>query len=515
MWQGPSAKPRVQEVDARSHPRPRKLALRLPRIPLPAKLLLSYLLLLALAAVPNFLYVRSSLEKGLLEQAQHELLETARRTAGILAPLDDEARILRARELSQMTGQRVTLTSASSAVVMDSETSLGEPLAPKTDRPEILEAAATGSGVARRVSEKTGQETLYAAVRLPVSRGASNEDDGAAVVRVGRALASLRTSTEELTRFERNVQAGAISVALLLSLLAAMRFVRPLQRVIATARSLGAGDLAAHSGVATDDEVGDAGRALDTMAVELRRRLANAGSGDAVLSQLVDALPIAVVVFEVTGELLALNGAARSAFGVEGPNASKRLKELTSSASFERALENAEGDGEPEALEIEVAGARVRGSVHVLKRPGAAPLHVLLGEGMVRMQGTTLPPFENVAPHQLAEVLDGACADARSGVAAAAVALEVSEVPAVAVVDVDQRIRSAISAVLLGCARAVSGRQEILAVEVKVEPTRVRLVLQADPGAAVIDTVRPLLEPLGGDVRVDREHSTTMWIPRA
>lgn len=478
---------------------------------MPAKLLISYLLLLALAAVPNFLYVRSRLEKELVNEAERELLETARRSAGILAPLADGARIAHARELALMTGQRVTLTSRHGEVVMDSETPEGQPLAAKSDRPEILEAAAKGTGIARRVSETTDEETLYAAARLPLAQS----EEGAAVVRVGRALASVRTSTEQLTRFARNIQAGAISVALLLSLFAAIQFVRPLQRVIAAARALGAGDLAARSGVASDDEVGDAGRALDAMAVEIRRRLANAGSGDAVLSQLVDALPIAVVIFEVTGEVLALNGAARSAFRVEGPNASKRLKDITSSASFERALENAEGDGEPEPLEIDVAGTRVRGSVHVLKRPGTAPFYVLLGEGVQRAAGTTLPPFESVHPRQLADVIAEAQRDAAGAIAKLGVVLELGDTPHAVVVDVGQRVREALAAAFIGCARAVAGRQDTLAVDVKIEPTRVRFTLEADPGKLVLDVVRPLLEPLGGEVDVEPERSTTLWIPRA
>jgi HAMP domain-containing protein len=499
------------DARARTDDRPPKAALRLPRIPLPAKLLISYLLLLALAAVPNVLYVRSRLEKELVDDAERELLETARRSAGVLAPLNEAARIAHARELALMTGQRVTLVAGSGAVLMDSETPPSTPLALKSDRPEILEAAAKGSGVARRVSDTTHLETLYAAARLPVTRS----DEGAAVVRVARGLASVRTSTEQLTRFARNVQAAAISVALLLSLFAAMQFVRPLQRVIAAARALGAGDLAARSGVSSDDEVGDAGRALDAMAAEIRRRLASAGSGDAVLSQLVDAVPIACVIFEVTGEVLALNGVARTAFRVEGPNASKRLKDITSSPDFERALEMAEGDGEPEPLEIDVGGVRVRGRVHVLKRPGTAPFYVLLGESAPRQLATTLPPFENVRPRALTDVLAEAGSDAAGVLASSGVALEVGDAPAVVVVDVDHRVRSAIAAALGGCARAVAGRQETLAVDVKVESARVRLTMESDPGRTVVDGIRPLLEPLGGGIEVDHERATTLWIPRA
>src|SRR5581483_11372311 len=160
---------------------------------------------------------------------------------------------------------------------------------PERDRPEVRDASTSGRGVARRAVG--GAESILAAARVPSTR-----DEPGAVVRIARALSSVRTSVDGLTRFARNTQAAAASVAIFLCLVAAARFQRPLQKVIAAAKALGGGDLAARSGVSSNDEVGDAGRAIDAMAAEIRRRLANAGSADAVVAQLVDALPLPCVI---------------------------------------------------------------------------------------------------------------------------------------------------------------------------------------------------------------------------
>ncbi len=482
----------------------RKASLARLRVPLPAKLLSSYVLLLAVAAVPNFVYVTARLEHDLVADATRDLLDTAQMSAGVLAPLSPADRVARARDLAHMTGDRVTLFGPAGEVLFDSEPAA----APDRDPVEMRDAAATGRGTARRADN--GADALFAAARLPVSREA-----GTPVVRVARPLAAVRSSTESLTRFARNIEAAAISLAIFLSVVAAVRFQRPLRRVIAAAKALGAGDLAARTGVSSNDEVGDAGRAIDGMAAEIRRRLANAGSADAVVAQLVDALPLPCVIFEVDGEVLSLNGPARAVLRLEGPNASRRLKELTASETFERALAAAEDDGEPEPIDVEVApGAVVRGTVHVLKRPGVPPLYVLLGRGPVKAGVTTLPGVEGVRSLAFADLLKEAEGDASGSFAHAGVDLAVTGAPSVLVVDVGHRVQRALSACLSGCARALEGRQRTLAVDVTVDDTSVQLALEADLGRDALAQIRPLLEPLGGGVEVDTD-GTTLRIPRA
>lgn len=482
----------------------------LPRVPLPAKLLLSYLLLLSIVAIPNYVYVRARLEASLIDEAEAQLMAVAERTAGVLAGLPDDERLGRLRDLARMSGDRITLVGAGGMVLFDS---VAGPIPQShADRPEIRAAWASGEGSARRLSDTTREDTLYAAARLPI--GTAEREDRT-VVRVARPLTEVRSSTEDLTRFARNVQAAAISVSFLLSLLSAIQFVRPLRRVADAAKALGGGDLAARTDVTSNDEVGDAGRAIDAMALELRRRLANAGSGDAVLAQLVDALPVPCVIFEVTGDVLALNGAARAAYGIEGPLASRRLKALTTSARFERALEAAEGDGEPEPLDVEVAdNARVHSTVHVLKRPGAAPLYVLLGKDPSAPEATTLPPSDALRVRPFSDVLKEARVEAGTAMAKAGVDLEVAPAPDVLVVDLGQRVPRALAECLRAGALTIAGRGA-LCLDVKVETTQVAVAFEAGLGADSVSRIAPLLEPLGGRIEVDGQRSTTVWIPRA
>jgi HAMP domain-containing protein len=480
---------------------------RIPRLALPTKLFVSYLTVVAFGAVPTFLYVRQQLQGELVELAQAQLRTATARAANSLMPYDERTVLARVRVVSGVVPHRVTLVAPTGELLFESAALTDEN---HGNRPEIRAALAGRPLVdvfdARRVSGTTGIDTIYAATRLV--------PDGP-VLRLASPIAPIVEAADALKRFARNVQAIAISAALGFSLLAALLFVRPLQRVVATARSFGDGDLSARARLHADDEVGDVARALDQMAVDLRRRLANAGSGDAVVAQLVDAIPVPCVVVEATGELLALNGPARRALGIDSGTARRRIQELTQHGRFRRALDEAEADGDPEPCILPLPdGGRFEGIVHVLKRPGAPPLIVLLGHEPPPDGATTLPPVTSVAALPFDAVLGDARERARATLAALAVAVEVDDSPGVLVADVDGRLARALAIAFEACARSVAGKGDIVGVTVHVEPTRVRLVLDSGVDAGFVEAVKPLVAPLGGDVATgDRE--VRLWLPRA
>ena len=111
------------------------------------------------------------------------------------------------------------------------------------------------------------QGANYAAVRI-----VGPDDSNLGTVRLSHPVKGLLAAAAHLRRFAGVILAVAMSLSLFFSWLAAFWFMRPLQRVTEAAKSLGGGDLSARATVRGDDEVGDAARALDTMAVDLRGR---------------------------------------------------------------------------------------------------------------------------------------------------------------------------------------------------------------------------------------------------
>ena len=112
-----------------------------------------------------------------------------------------------------------------------------------------------GTGYARRHSETTGFETLYVARQMV---DAKNQPYG--VLRLATSVDSIEAVTSGTMRFLLNAMAVAASVAILFSLVSAILFVRPLQRVGAMAQNLASGDLGVKVLQPTNDEVGDVAR---------------------------------------------------------------------------------------------------------------------------------------------------------------------------------------------------------------------------------------------------------------
>ena len=481
---------------------------RFPRIPLPAKLLISYLVVVAVAGVPTFFYIRSALKADLLQLAEERLRDGTRRAASGLMPYSESVRD-RLRAVSAVIPQRVTLIAPSGEVLFDSDSTTRDNHA---ERPEVI-AARQGRplvdvAVARRTSTSTNKDTVYAATRLV--------DDGP-VLRLADDVDDVLTAATDLKLFARNIVALAVSLAMFLSFLSVLLFLRPLRRVVATAQALANGDLSARAALDSDDEVGDVGRALDRMALDLRRRLANAGSGDAVLAQLVDALPVPCVIIETSGEPLALNGAARRALRLEGTNARRRVQQVAASGRFKRAVAEAEADGDPEpCVIIAEDGSRFEGTVHVLKRPGAPPLTVLLGHETTEDVVSALPaPSFVVTAVSFSAVLQEARERARAALVELGVLVEVDDEPGVMLADVDGRLAKALGLVFESCARALGGKSDLLAVDVHVEATRVRLSFGVEPGDGVLEATRPLVCPLGGDITGVEPAEVRLWLPRA
>ncbi len=495
------------------------------RLPLPLKVLLSYLAVVAVGAVPTFFYLRQELSEQLIRESATRLAERGRRMARLIAAAPPNRQHDELERLAALTPERLTVIAPSGEVLFETHAERAD-LRSHADRPEVVQARSledepvpdtvtslslrTGVGVAHRVSETTGIDTLYVAVRLPADPASQQP-----VLRIARRVDTLSDVTNETVRFLGNAQAVAISLAFGLSLLAALVLVRPLVRLRSVAEKLAAGDFGAQADVKRDDEIGDLGRSLLALAAEIRRRMATSGAGEAMMVQLVDVLDTPVVVFQVDGDVIALNGAARKLLDVEGPGAGQRIREMFDDVAFQAALKQAEDEGQPEAVLLKAsAGRQTSVRVFVLKRPGSAPLGLMLGPSEVT--GTALlPDVEAVRSRALADLVAEVREEATRSLGGAGIELDAPvDLPVVQLADADGRLAAALLTTLTGCAVSFGGRPGKLSLDIEVQDTRVALALDAAPPSDVIARVRPLVEPLGGRLEVESGEAT-LWLPRA
>lgn len=476
------------------------------RVPFPFKVFLSYLLVLACGAVPTWIYLQAHLETRLREDAARQLAERLRPLANALAPLDRAQREAKLRSLAPLLPERLTYVDGSGAVLYDSEVTQVAELENHVSRSEIQQALGgaagplsdLGYGVDSRTSATTGAPSLYVAVRLEAPSG-----KGSHVLRLATPTARLDEVSASLSSFFRNSQAGAISVALLLSLISAVVFVLPLRRLRKQARALASGDYTARGKSLGNDEIGDVARALQELAFELRRRLAAAEAGSAILAQLLEELDTPAIVFQGDGALVAVNAGGRDLVRHHAHHGDA-LEDTVASLATLPALREA-WDQARERCEVTPAtlalpsGKTLECWVSALERPGQDGYGVLWGarpcqpvlQRTAQVHAVGLDDLVGQALHELEHE-------------------PLPELSAERVATVDDNEAVATRLFL----RAVIHAKRKLELQLKEQPTQLGLEVERKVDGETRATIGRLLRPAGGRIEANGK-TTTLWLARA
>ena len=242
------------------------------------------------------------------DQIENTLIAEARLAADLLArtPVSTAADLLaEADRTGALVGARVTLIRADGVVVGDSsQTPEGVAgMENHGQRPEVIDARASGLGKSRRHSATLKIDMLYVAV--PV------RNPSVAFVRValpltdvGHQLQQVLTATVTALSF---ALVGGVAIAWLFS----QRIGRRVRLVADVARRYRGGDLTPpHLGFG-DDEIGDVARALDRSVQEIGRRLAEQARDRTRMEAILGGMVEGVIVVDPQGRLQLVNDAAR------------------------------------------------------------------------------------------------------------------------------------------------------------------------------------------------------------
>lgn len=502
------------------------------RFPLHVKVMISYLVVVGLIAVPTYVYLRTNVPEELQSFVEQDLERQARTLAQGLTPLAPAQLAEATERLVRSVPQRVTVVLPNGRVLGDTVAlrpsaqggSEGPPLALDNhgNRPEIQEALLQGSGVAHRDSATTGQPTLYVAVRFPA------KGPPAGVVRLAMPTRMLHHASADFLEFFKAAGALALSGAVLLSLLAAVVVSRPLRRMAEAAGAFAAGDFGHAVVVGGQDEIGDAARALSDLAAELRSRLVQAGADRMTLRAVMDNLPCGVLIFDDGNQLHAINSRARQMLDLasvqdEGQRAHQLLEPPEHAATIARVL--ASGSSEAMALQVPWLALPLLGIWLTVAAPsGASTIALILQD----MPGTTAERLPHLGPTAAwtdraqalrvipaAKLCDQALADLADLLAHsnAQIQFDLSDGDA-GVVEVGGKVRRALTLWLQEALAHSGGAQ--LRVRGQWSPTRLRLAVWTHGEAWQPRGVSELLSGVGGSAGAERQGGTTQtWIDLA
>jgi two-component system, OmpR family, phosphate regulon sensor histidine kinase PhoR len=283
------------------------------------KLTLTLVGFVALTSIAAGLYLSRAFDDFAVES-----LEARLATAGRL--LHDDVRALLGRRAGREelgawvrraaapTESRVTIMAPDGVVVADSEVPPAElgRLENHAARPEMRAALEGRVGSDLRTSVSIHTPLLY--VALPVR-------DAERVIGVLRLALPLSAVTSSYGRVHRVLLAGglvALVVASGIGIFVAGRVTRPVVEMQAIARQMSEGQFAVRAPVASIDELGSLGRALNLMVARLRDQIETLQSERAKATAILDGMVEGVIAVDGHETVLLMNERARAMFGV-GP----------------------------------------------------------------------------------------------------------------------------------------------------------------------------------------------------
>jgi two-component system phosphate regulon sensor histidine kinase PhoR len=323
--------------------------------------------LVLVVAVGFGLVARRGLEERARERLAVSLEASARLAAallgdGIVEPARSVEVRARVAEVARAGGVRLTLIARDGRTIADSGGGFegGESQA---ERPEVAAALAGGVGRTERSVGAPRRSFLYVAV--PVAGG---------VLRVAADTAQIDAEVAALQRALALAGAAGLLLAAALAAGFATLLTRRVQELRGVVKAIAAGDLAQRLPWRSGDELGAIASALDEMAEQLRRRLAQANAEQERLRAVLQGMVEGVLVLDRGGRVILANPRLRELFGVWGPVEGRPALEVIRRADVEGALEAAARTPEPVSREIQLGSDGRQLEMHAVRFPAHGSL---------------------------------------------------------------------------------------------------------------------------------------------
>jgi len=289
------------------------------------KLVLSYIVLIALITGCFYLYFNHTLQNVMIEESRANL-ESQGQLARLLVMNDKTMK--QPQQLAESIGTvikaRVTLITPNGTVIGDSDVGL-ERLAQMENhlqRPEVQEALKNGSGTALRHSDTLRTSMLYSA--LTYGRGST---DG--IIRLAMPLEYVSTARNTLHGLIGGATVITVLIALLCSYALSNLTTRPLRDMADAAARIGYGRCKDKIPVVSHDEIGLLAGVLNDMSERIEDQVQRLSAEKQRLDTILRSMGEGVMVTTPDGIITLVNPAFRRLFSLTADMEGKRLVEIS------------------------------------------------------------------------------------------------------------------------------------------------------------------------------------------
>ncbi len=261
-------------------------------------------------------YLVNSTRNSQLDSLRSQLENEARIAAeaslpGFLGPDELSDLDTLAKKLGVEIGARITIIALDGVVLGDSHEDPAI-MENHANRPEIMDALATGVGASTRYSTTLGQKMMYVAVPI------SYQDETLGVARVSLPLTVVEDVVRQVTVIIIISMAVATALVVLAAWIIARTTTRPIRKLTVASRRITSGELGQKITIEAKDEVGELAHAFNEMSAKLKE-LVEAISGDRTrLATILDNMTDAVIMIDSEGNISLANRAAEKLFNIKG-----------------------------------------------------------------------------------------------------------------------------------------------------------------------------------------------------
>ena len=254
---------------------------------------------------------RNSQLDNLRSQLENEAAITAEACLPSLLNADESANLdSLAKKLGAEIETRITIVALNGTVLGDSEED-PHTMENHGDRPEIVDALATGVGESTRYSATLGQRMLYVAVPIYY------QDEILGVARVSLPL----TTVEDLERRVTLIIVIAMAIAMALVVLAAWVTsritTRPIRKLTAASKRIASGELGQKLTIEARDEVGELTHAFNEMSAKTKELVEMISEDRTRLATILDNMTDGVIMVDTEGNVSLANKAAEKLFSIK------------------------------------------------------------------------------------------------------------------------------------------------------------------------------------------------------
>ena len=279
------------------------------------RIILPYVGLILVTMLGLGLYLSSVVRQTYINDLESKLTDEARMIGDVITP-DLEAATAapnfdpQAKHWASILNARITIIAPDGTVWGESHENRAL-ITNHSDRPEFIQALATGEGSSIRLSQTLGYNMMYTAVTV-----VNNNKKILAVVRVALPLQQISANVAILQRILIAVTVLVTALAVILAVLIAGRITRPLRELTRSAWQMASSKPADQPIPPNKDEISQLAQVFNLMSVRLSSQINNLETERATLEAVLQKMTDGVLIVDTQGMVQLANPAAEKMFSI-------------------------------------------------------------------------------------------------------------------------------------------------------------------------------------------------------